>query len=427
MWAANEEITNEVPDPYDETVIGSRRYELTNHLGNACPPKLQRRWVLTVVTDMKFFNGEYWEAEVINVRDYYPFGMLMPERSYTVDASYRYGFNGKENDNDVKGVEGSQQDYGMRIYDPRLGRFLSVDPLTKSYPWFSPYQFAGNTPIVAIDLDGLENLDFRVVFDNKSRTLVLVKPTEEELRQLSETERTEAFHYAGHGIGNGEAEKALNLTGLPLFSLYLSIEMFIPSACNSGSNFAEILKVPNVVILATDEQVSIFIENNKGSQFIRRLPGAQEESENIYYMGTYAKRDLICRVEGNQQVTFKNVSKMISLTQIQLLNISDNSKNNIIVDQASTYEAFQGREVAWLSNYNDPNATASERQNIIDQAKNILLARDKEHGVEKAEAANKGIWINVETKSRYPIPNNVIEQKEKPVISINGNTGIQTW
>ncbi|MEZ2442984.1 RHS repeat-associated core domain-containing protein [Chitinophaga sp. RCC_12] len=48
---------------------------------------------------------------------------------------YRYGFNGKENDNEVKG-EGNQQDYGMRIYDPRLGRFLSVDPLTKGYPHY---------------------------------------------------------------------------------------------------------------------------------------------------------------------------------------------------------------------------------------------------------------------------------------------------
>jgi hypothetical protein len=35
---------------------------------------------------------------------------------------------------------------------------LSVDPLTKSYPWYTPYQFAGNMPVVAIDLDGLEPL-----------------------------------------------------------------------------------------------------------------------------------------------------------------------------------------------------------------------------------------------------------------------------
>jgi hypothetical protein len=44
----------------------------------------------------------------------------------------------------------------MRIYDPRLGRFLSVDPINKEYPDLTPYQFASNTPIWAIDLDGLE-------------------------------------------------------------------------------------------------------------------------------------------------------------------------------------------------------------------------------------------------------------------------------
>ncbi|WP_341836417.1 RHS repeat-associated core domain-containing protein [Chitinophaga pollutisoli] len=77
----------------------------------------------------------------------------------------RYGFNGKENDNEVKGIEGSQQDYGFRIYDPRVAKFLSVDPLTKSYPHYTPYQFAGNTPIMAIDLDGAEELPYVQKFD----------------------------------------------------------------------------------------------------------------------------------------------------------------------------------------------------------------------------------------------------------------------
>jgi len=71
-------------------------------------------------------------------------------------SGYRYGFNGKEQDNEVSG-DGNQYDYGFRIYNPRLGRFLSVDPLTSSYPMITPYQFASNKPIVAVDLDGLES------------------------------------------------------------------------------------------------------------------------------------------------------------------------------------------------------------------------------------------------------------------------------
>ncbi len=80
----------------------------------------------------------------------------MPGRAYSQSTNkYRYGFNGKENDNEVKG-EGNQQDYGMRIYDTRLVRFLSVDPITKKYPSLTPYQFSSNSPIANIDLDGLE-------------------------------------------------------------------------------------------------------------------------------------------------------------------------------------------------------------------------------------------------------------------------------
>jgi len=91
--------------------------------------------------------------------DHYPFGMLVPQRNYQ-SPEYRYGFQGQEKDDEVKG-SGMQYDYGFRIYDPRLGKFLSEDPLFKSFPWYTPYQFAGNKPIQSIDLDGLEELDYR--------------------------------------------------------------------------------------------------------------------------------------------------------------------------------------------------------------------------------------------------------------------------
>ena len=81
---------------------------------------------------------------------------------------YRYGFNGKEKDPEVSG-SGNSYDYGFRIYNPRLGRFLSVDPLFKSYPWYTPYQFAGNLPIWAIDLDGLEEYKVTYIYDQENK------------------------------------------------------------------------------------------------------------------------------------------------------------------------------------------------------------------------------------------------------------------
>ena len=105
----------------------------------------------------------------------------MPGRSYSNGTDYRYGFNGKEKDGEIEG----QQDYGFRIYDSRLGRFKSIDPLSKSYPWLTPYQFASNRPIDGIDLDGKEwsvsrngntvTFTVKIAVFNESNTLSNVK------------------------------------------------------------------------------------------------------------------------------------------------------------------------------------------------------------------------------------------------------------
>jgi RHS repeat-associated protein len=85
------------------------------------------------------------------------FGSLISNRSWS-DASreYRYGFNGKEEDKEGMGGGGSTYDYGFRIYNSNLGKFLSLDPISKIYPYYSPFQFSGNMPIWASDIDGLE-------------------------------------------------------------------------------------------------------------------------------------------------------------------------------------------------------------------------------------------------------------------------------
>jgi len=77
------------------------------------------------------------------------------------DEGYRYGFNGKEKDGDM---DGNNYDYGFRIYNPGLGRFLSVDPLQKKFADLTPYQFSGNTPVMAVDLDGKEP---KILISNK--------------------------------------------------------------------------------------------------------------------------------------------------------------------------------------------------------------------------------------------------------------------
>lgn len=97
---------------------------------------------------------DYYNPDIVSVTDYYPFGMVSRSAYLNnLNLNYRYSFNGKENDKDVKG-DGNQIDYGARIYDPRLGRFLSVDPISRSYPNESNYVFAGNSPIQFTDFNG---------------------------------------------------------------------------------------------------------------------------------------------------------------------------------------------------------------------------------------------------------------------------------
>src|SRR5690606_15370078 len=179
---------------------GYRQYELSNHLGNVLATVSDKKFAIDNNEDEEI---DYFEPEIITASDYYPFGMLMPGRGGSLingewqesgptvlahlsvddrtgnqpseyialesieflpgfesgsadefvayittsgsgdregtDGLYRYGFNGKEMDNET-----GTQDYGFRIYNPGLGRFLSVDPLTRTYPWYTPFQFAGN-------------------------------------------------------------------------------------------------------------------------------------------------------------------------------------------------------------------------------------------------------------------------------------------
>ncbi|WP_107037896.1 hypothetical protein [Brumimicrobium mesophilum] len=67
----------------------------------------------------------------------------------------RYGFQGQEMDDEIKG-EGNSVNYKYRMHDPRVGRFFAVDPLASKYPYNSPYAFSENRVLDGVELEGLE-------------------------------------------------------------------------------------------------------------------------------------------------------------------------------------------------------------------------------------------------------------------------------
>jgi RHS repeat-associated protein len=76
----------------------------------------------------------------------------MSARSFNTTSS-RYGFNGKEKD-DENNVNGGSYDFGARMYDSRIGRWSSTDSRISKYPNMSPYNFGMNDPVIFIDVDG---------------------------------------------------------------------------------------------------------------------------------------------------------------------------------------------------------------------------------------------------------------------------------
>ena len=148
------EASTSIPNSFSWTstfldhYVGRKRFEGVNHVGN----------VLVTFSDAKqaFDKNndgiiDSYEAIVISANDYYPFGMAMPGRSAGVN--YRYGFGGMEKDEEFTN-SASHYDFGARIYDSRIARWLSVDPKCFAMAGYSPYVYALNNPIILVDAEG---------------------------------------------------------------------------------------------------------------------------------------------------------------------------------------------------------------------------------------------------------------------------------
>ncbi|SHI32538.1 RHS repeat domain-containing protein [Aquimarina spongiae] len=115
---------------------GSHLYQLTDHLGN----------VRAVVG--RTASGQ--AMALTSATDYYPFGMPMPGRN--LQGDYRYAYQGQEKD-----PETGKEAFELRLWDSRIGRWLTTDPAEQ---YHSPYMAMGNNPITGVDPDGAKNIRF---------------------------------------------------------------------------------------------------------------------------------------------------------------------------------------------------------------------------------------------------------------------------
>ncbi len=103
---------------------------------------------------------------------YYPFGSLQLGRYSQTAVTSRYGFQGQEKDNEIRG-EGNSLNYKYRMHDARIGRFFALDPLSPEYPHNRPYAFSENRVIDAVELEGLESVVFHQITDTRTGLTVI--------------------------------------------------------------------------------------------------------------------------------------------------------------------------------------------------------------------------------------------------------------
>jgi RHS repeat-associated protein len=134
-------------------------FSYTDHLGN-----------IRVKYAQNPANGN--QIEILEEDHYYPYGLkhngyngnhttwdvtpggqitLTPVNPFLGDT-YKYGFNGKETNNDL-GLNVVEMDF--RQYDPALGRFYNIDEMTESLSHLTPYHFSNNNPVFFNDPSGL--------------------------------------------------------------------------------------------------------------------------------------------------------------------------------------------------------------------------------------------------------------------------------
>ncbi|MEX1140621.1 MAG: RHS repeat-associated core domain-containing protein, partial [Bacteroidota bacterium] len=110
----------------------SRYYYLKDHLGS----------IRVIVNSSGAVDG---------YKDYYPFGMVMEQRSGDGSADTRLQFTGHEKD-----PQSDKHHAGAREYHEKSARWMQIDPLADNIPAWSPYQYVKNNPIYFVDPKGTE-------------------------------------------------------------------------------------------------------------------------------------------------------------------------------------------------------------------------------------------------------------------------------
>lgn len=144
------------------------------------------------------FQVEHVKSPVVQMSDYYPFGLTFNSYQRENSVAQRWKFQGQEHIDDL-GL--NWDSFKWRNHQPDIGRFFNIDPLAEDYYYNSPYAFSENKVISHIEVEGLESL-FVVGIVNDVMTR---KAISESIANKKHIEARGVAEKLG-GIHNGKAD-----------------------------------------------------------------------------------------------------------------------------------------------------------------------------------------------------------------------------
>jgi len=386
---------------YDSLLYGNRTFELSNNLGN----------ILSTISDKKIGHDSsgqinYYMAEVLSQQDFYAFGMLKPGRIYNTGNSYRYGFNGKENDKEIKG-SGNQIDFGARVYDPRLGRFLSIDPYQPATAALSPYQFGANDPINTVDPDGqlfiyvtYKFYDARGNLVHSGTTVIELKTFEEVLTGISRSpvEVTVESKLYFYNDGNGETASDYGIKSFgdyeggkgkldATFENSPKWEVFIAKAVDAAADKGGINKLATA---SSGEDNQGNHVNNAFSRLMLAYEGLKDFAEIIEGADKGSLKNLIV-AEGSTEVGKKLVDLATEILKAYATN--DIQKSTIDVlgnDIKEVLELYKTDEMTAMTYFNAIYTVLANYDQII-KIQEYINANEGSLPLGVEEAVNKAV------------------------------------
>lgn len=234
---------------------------------------------------------------------------------------YCFGFNGKEKVDEVYG-DANAYDYGARFYDPRLGRWLAVDPLYKVYPGISPFAGCNNNPIIFIDPDGK-----KVVYANEDTQRAV------ESAMASDPE----FAKAMQTLMNSDVIYNYTLEGTVDYNVASKGGKVNPGSISSDG--AQInIKFKLIENSVTDgKYTSLYHETEHGLQFEHGEIGFEKTEDGLWALdATYDVNDEVKAFEAGMKAPgVDNVAKR------SFENKNEEQKINYVARKNATYNALK--------------------------------------------------------------------------------------